>query len=152
MLAEHAVSKTVIGYMNAVGSGRWNDVAQYFDDLVRVDYSDVHPGPVETLRREDLVMRWKVRFDKEIAYQHEISNLEVCVSGSDAICYGNNIGSHVMEDASGKVVFWQVGVRLEWKLKLNGESRWVIAAVTAEYIWDRTEPFHGRKLPSRKKT
>ena len=151
LLAEHAVVKVVIAYMNAVDTGRWEDLAQYFADEVHLDYSDVHPNPAESLRREAVIRRWRNRFDGEIAYQHELSNLEVRVAGSDAVCNGNNVGSHVLEDASGQVVLWQVGVRLEWQLRLDRHGRWVISSVKAEYIWDRTEPFNGRKLAKRGK-
>jgi hypothetical protein len=142
-IAEQKITKTVIGYMNAVDTRRWNDVGTFFAEEIFLDYSSVRAtNPPQTVRREDAVEKWRIKFEQEIAVQHQLSNLEVRVDGGEASCVGNNVAAHVMKNSNNEIVLWQIGVRLTWKLKRNEKLSWVITSVQAEYLWDRTEPFN----------
>ncbi|MCW3701500.1 nuclear transport factor 2 family protein [Burkholderia cenocepacia] len=146
LLAESAIVKTITGYMNAVDTGRWDDVSAFFKNDVFVDYSSIPGAPTAfTASKRDVIARWEERFRKEIAYQHHLSNLEVLVTGDLATCFGNNRGDHLLEDTEGRVVLWQIGVRLNWTLQRAVYGAWEIASVTAEYLWDRREQFNGLK-------
>lgn len=149
LLVEHAIIKTITSYMNAVDTGRWEDVAAYLCDDIFLDYTSI-PGaaPAGSIPKLDAIARWREKFSKELAYQHHLSNLEVTIEAGKACCSGNNCGDHVLTDSSGRIVLWQIGVRLHWQLHLEEQGRWVVNSVKAEYLWDRTEPFNGLKLPS----
>jgi hypothetical protein len=148
LLAEHEIIKTVTGYMMAVDTGKWDDVGAFFAPEVFLDYTSVRPlPPARSLQREAMVSGWQTRYAKEIAYQHGLSNLVAQVQGLEATCAGNNVASHVMDDPKGHgIVLWQIGVRLNWRLR-NESSNWLITSVVAEYVWDRTEPFEGMRIP-----
>jgi len=149
-LDEQAVAKVVTGYMVAVDTRQWDKVPGFFADQVHVDYTSIRPVPAaQVIQKDGMVTLWRSRFDKEMAYQHALSNLLVTIEGDKATCTGNNVASHVMADASrgGSIVLWQIGVRLNWTLQRGVDSSWLIDSVRAEYLWDRTEPFAGIRLP-----
>lgn len=149
LLAEQAIAKAVTGYMNAIDSGRWDDVKSFFADHIFVDYTSVRPEPpAATMSRDQMIKLWQTKFAKEIAFQHCLSNLEFDVRESTALCIGHLCAHHVMPNASGEIVLWQIGVRLTWKFRLDTLTQWVIESVKGDYIWDRTEPFKGIKTYS----
>ena len=146
LIKEIAITKTVTGYMVAVDARRWDDLPVFFADEVFVDYTSVRAvPPAASLRREDMIARWRSRYDQVTAYQHELSNVVVRVSGDRAICTGNNAASLVKPDTeSDQTVLWQAGVRLNWELECRDKRDWVITSIRAEHVWDRTEPYRGQ--------
>jgi hypothetical protein len=145
-LAEIAITKTVTGYMVAVDARRWDDLAPFFAEEVFVDYTSVRAvPPAASLHREAMIARWRSRYDQVAAYQHELSNVVVHVSGDRAICTGNNAASLVRSDTEpDQMVLWQAGVRLNWELECRDQRDWVITSIRAEHVWDRTEPYRGQ--------
>jgi len=95
----------VIGVVNGVGTSAdshdWAEGQSYFVDTPFIDYSSLSGQPGAKVRAADLIKQWSSFLPKFRSTKHRITDHDVKVNGSTAICHSNVHASHYLPGAKG---------------------------------------------------
>jgi len=102
----------------------WERVESFFAPEVTVDYSSLFPVEPETLRREELMARWRQLVPGFDATRHVLTDVEVEVEGDEASGTAEVVGTHYLDGDT-----WTPSGRYLYRLRKIGGD-WKISALT----------------------
>jgi hypothetical protein len=116
-----------------VDSRDWAALEELFDDPVRVDYTSLFGGEVQSVSPPDLVGGWREILGHLDATHHLIGGHVITIDGKHATCAANVQGTHMLANEAGGPL-WTVGGRYDMELT-RGEDGWRICALTLTARW-----------------
>ncbi len=120
-----AAIKTIVESVAVLAdSGNFEALEELYADEIQVDYTSLAGGEPELKSPKALMMEWAGVLPGFERTRHEISNIEVSVSGSQAVATADVIADHYVAE-----LFWQVTGDYRYELVNAGEG-WRIAAAT----------------------
>ena len=120
-----AAIKTIVESVAVLADGRnFEALEKLYADEVQVDYTSLAGGQPELKSPQALMTEWAGVLPGFEQTRHEISNIEVTVSGSHAVATADVIADHYVAD-----LFWQVSGDYRYELVDTGDG-WRITAAT----------------------
>lgn len=120
-----AAIKTIVESVAVLAdAGNFEDLEKLYADEIQVDYSALSGAEPELKSPRALMTEWAATLPGFDRTRHEISNIEVDVSGSGAIARANVVADHYVED-----LHWQVSGDYRYELAKTGGG-WRITAMT----------------------
>jgi hypothetical protein len=118
-----------------VDARHWDQLEALFAEEVRIDYTSLFGGDVQSLPRTQLIGQWRQFLPGFTHTTHLIGTPCVTVDRDDAQVFAAVVGHHLIEDASlaGRDR-WTVGGCYEMRLQRR-DGVWRVASLTLARAW-----------------
>ena len=129
-----AVQERVTRMLHAIDRVDWAGVREAFTPSVRVDYTSLFGGSVETLPIDTLLTRWKALVPGFQATQHLIGPVILLENAGPTLRAETQVrGYHYLAGAEGGV--WMVAGRYVFAME-RSPGGWRIAGITLEVAYE----------------
>ncbi|GAM59816.1 hypothetical protein JCM19232_149 [Vibrio ishigakensis] len=122
-LDEAKVRSAINGFSTFADQGAYEYLGRVFAPELTVDYTSLFDGEVTKVKREDLLKQWAGFLPGFDATFHDLSNVQVTVSGDKATATADITASHYLGEG-----FWAVSGSYDFAL-VKSDENWQISAI-----------------------
>lgn len=138
MTATSSITQAMPALLRAVDMLDWSGVRAVLDNTVRLDYTSLFGGEVETLSADEVITRWQSLLPGFDATQHLTGPIVVDdYDDTHAHCTTTLRGYHHWVDGEERAT-WMVAGTYDVHLRFT-DGRWAVSAITLHALYQEGE-------------